>query len=507
MFISFYITDSKYSLVFQYLLSSKSPPFEHLRTKVQDVCPELMSDANTIENGTRTNDGNDNLRSVYRSVGKNLELYKYYSSTNKLCYFCLTSASSSVSKGTPFVFMEDMDRLLLEYFDKDELTGSKITNNYDRVTMIFYVCISGGEPAVGRLYSNSIKKVVPVRSDLSKIINSTAHSLQVAVQRQGQQQGQGFNNLQPRFESDYSWAEGDVVPWRSAGLKYTNNEFYVDMTEKIHVVYQKSRKKSTSKSRFDSAKMSMVCGTINGRATVKCYLSNNPSVELQLDLAGNDLGIPAFHDCIEPEQNKGLPNCSLKFIPPDGRFNLMQYTIDLDMISQSHRYNNGVGLISVNFNDQLGTKKDEFEITVNVANSRDVETIQDLCIRLELEPPTDNTALEEDNSPGAELKIKVLRNTHGRFDNSVVSGQGNWIFDKETPTGTLPVLRGCVENNAGLSCMAKVQRVSLSYSHTGQLPSGIRVKAININSQGTTTTRPFKGVKYMTTTGDYEIRS
>lgn len=497
MFISFYITDSKYSLVFQYLLSSKSPSFEHLKTKVQDVCPKLMSDTNTAES-MRANDGS-NLNAVRQPVGRNLELYKYYSSTNKLYYFCLSSTCSAGSKCSPFVFMEDMDRLLLEYFDKDQLTASKIKNNYDRITMIFYVCVSGGMPAAGKLYSNRVKKVVPVRSDLSKIITSTAHTLQVAVQRQGQQQGERFGNKQSRL-LDSSPGEKERVPWRTAGLKYTNNEFYVDMTEEIRVIYQKSRKKSGSNLRFDSSKMTMVCGTISGRATAKCYLSDNPTVELQLDLAGNDIGVPALHDCIENKTD--LSN--LRFIPPDGKFSLMQYSIDLDQLSQSRRYNNCVGPITLDFKDQLGTKKDEFELTVNIATSREIESIQDLRISLELQPPADN----KENAPqDSEFKIKVLRNTHGRFDNSVVSGQGAWIFDKETPTGTLPVLRGCVETSAGLSCDAKVQRVSLSYTHTGQLVSGIRVKAININSQGTTTTKPFKGVKYMTTTGDYEIRS
>lgn len=511
MFISFYITDSKYSLVFQYLLSSNSPPYEHLKTKVQDVCPELMSDTSTLENGARTDDGNSNLNSVYRSIGKNLELYKFYSVTNKLYYFCLTSGSSSVSKCSPFAFMEEMDRLLLEYFDKDQLTASKITNNYDRITMIFYVCIDGGEPAAGRLYSNKIKQIIPVRSDLSKIINSTAHSLQVVVQRQGQQQGQKFGNTQTRLDTDSFWRENETVPWRSTGLKYTNNEIYVDMTESIHVIYQKSRKKSSSASRYDSSKITMVCGTINGCATVRCYLSNNPSVELQLDLAGRDLGIPSFHDCIEPDKNGGLVNCNLNFIPPDGKFTLMQYCIDLDQhqLNQSRTYNNPIGLVTVGFSDQLGTKKDEFELTINVANSREVENIQDLRVFLELQPSADDQSVQQQQETfeDSEIKIKVLRNTHGRFENSVASGQGSWIFDKETPTGTLPVLRGCVENSSGLQCVAKVQRVSLSYSHTGQLASGIKVKAININSQGLTGTRPFKGVKYMTTTGDYQIRS
>lgn len=496
MFISFYITDSKYSLVFQYLLSSNSPPFAHLWSKVQDVCPELAND-DVANRNWEAKDDMGNLKSVCGSVSKNLELYKYYSSKNKLYYFCLTSGSGSTSSISPFVFLESMDRSLLEYFDKDRLTVNKITNNYDRITMIFYVCVNGGGPAAGRLYGNRIKKVVPARSDLSKIINSTAHGLQVAVQRQGQQHNQTFvSDSLNRLENDTSSREDDVVPWRTAGLKYSNNELYVDLTESIHVVYQKAGKRS----RRTSSKLEMICGTINGQASVKCYLSGNPTVDLQLDLAGNDLGVPAFHECVELDNHQNPSNCDLRFIPPDGRFNLMQYSIDLDTprIQQTRRFNHTVGLVTIDFADQLGNKTDEFEITVNISNSREVANIEDLRIDVQLQSNTD-----EDSE--TDFKIKVLRNTHGRFDNSVVPGQGSWIFDKDTPTGTLPVLRGCVESTEPR--LLRVQRVTASYSQSGQLASGIRVKAINIGQLTTKSNRPFKGVKYATKTGDFEIRS
>lgn len=503
MFISFYITDSKYALVFQYLLSSNSPPFAHLWAKVQDVCPKLASDDATNKD-SEAKRGMGNLDSVCGSVSKNLELYKYYSATNKLYYFCLTSGSSSTQSLSPFIFLENMDRTLMEYFDKDQLTVNKITNNYDRVTMIFYVCVNGGEPAAGRLYGNRIKKVVPARSDLSKIINTTAHGLQVAVQRQGQQHGQNFvSDAQHRFQSEPSSKEEDVVPWRSAGLKYSNNEIYVDLTETIHVIYQRTGKRSGRNQRRNSSKVEMVCGTIDGAANVKCYLTGNPTVDLQLDLAGNDLGLPAFHECVELDNHKDRTNCNLRFIPPDGRFNLMQYSIDLDtpQMHQTHRFNHSVGLVTIDFADQLGNKNDEFEITVNVANSREVPNIEDLRIDLQLESPTGDDGEEQRNH---DFKIKVLRNTHGRFDNSVLPGKGTWIFDKETPTGTLPVLRGCVE---GADRVLRVQRVTASYVHTGQLASGIRVKAIDIGSQTVKSGRPFKGVKYATRVGDFEIRS
>lgn len=532
MFISFYITDAKNSLVFQYLLSSNSPPFASLWTKILNVRPEMAVKYDTASlNGDELN---SNTMSVHGSVGKDLEVYKYYSVKNKLNYLCLTSGSGATSHIDPFIFLEGMDRRLLEYFDKDQLTASKLINNYDRVTMIFYTCVDGGEPAVGGLYDNKIKRAVPTRSDLSKIINSTAHSIQKAVQRQQQHNGQLIIDKQS-FSVDTAFPENEVVPWRNGNVKYTNNEIYVDMTETVHVVYQKNKKRKDKfhshqrSGTFSESQMEMVCGTINGVSNVRCYLSDNPLLELQLDLAGNDLGVPSFHEAVELG-SEGTENAResidyLKFIPPDGKFRLMEYSIDLDMlqIKQRHyKYNNNniIGLISVSFQDGLGNKNDEFEITVNINNTAHVANIEDLQVELELfsnilldsknEKNEDNDQNEGDSSEETDFKIKILRNTHGRFENSVIPGKGIWIFDKETPTGALPVLRGCVEypNSRTSSHSVKLQRVALSYSHTGELASGLRVKSINISGmQNQKNLKLFKGVKYITKTGDFEIRA
>lgn len=535
MFISFYITDAKNSLVFQYLLSSNSPPFASLWTKIQNIRPELAVNYDTAS--LSGDELNSNTLSVHGTVGKDLEVYKYYSSKNKLNYLCLTSGSGATSHIDPFIFLEGMDRKLLEYFDKDQLTASKLINNYDRVTMIFYTCVNGGEPAIGGLYDSKIKRAVPTRSDLSKIINSTAHSIQKAVQRQQQHNGQLIMDKQS-FSVDTAFPENEVVPWRNGNVKYTNNEIYVDMTETVHVVYQKNKKRKAKHpsyqrngtGTFSESQMEMVCGTINGISNVRCYLSGNPLLELQLDLAGNNLGVPSFHEAVELdlEETGNKPHNTsksidyLKFIPPDGKFRLMEYSIDLDMlqIKQRHyKYNNNsiIGLISVSFQDGLGNKNDEFEITVNISNSAHVTNIEDLQIELDLfsnihlnEKDKDNNQNEDDLNEETDFKIKILRNTHGRFENSVIPGKGIWIFDKETPTGALPVLRGCVEypNSRPSSHSVKLQRVALSYSHTGELASGLRVKSINISGiPNQKSLKLFKGVKYITKTGDFEIRA
>ncbi|GAV52076.1 hypothetical protein ZYGR_0AG00670 [Zygosaccharomyces rouxii] len=492
MFIALYITDSKNSLVFQYLLGSNSPVFSHLLARIRAVCPGLLS----------KDDEDDSPPLFHCCVAKDLEIYKYHSQINNLNYYCLASGADSRPQTETFTFLQLLDQTLLEYFDKDQLTVTKIVNNYDRVTMIFYMCINSGEPCVGSLNSNRIKKALPVKSDFSKMVNHTAHTLQRAVR----QPRQGILASTPEtLESE------EVVPWRSGHLKYASDEIYVDIVETIHVIYQAHHRHSS---------VQMVTGTINGQVNVKSYLSGNPTVEMDMDLAGNELYAPSLHECVEMPQ--GSPSF-LCFIPPDGICNLLNYTIDLD-VNPKVKVTSPVGPVSVVYKDGLGLNRDEFEIHVNISNSPSVPHIQDLKLQIELQPriqqleeqeektqrdAEEDTAAKDGQDQLEDGKIKVLRNTHGRFDNSVHPGKGTWIFDSNTPVGSLPVLRGCVEDSKH---PVRIKRVGVSYTNEGLLPSGIGLQRINVRSptnlrENNRGKRLFKGVKYVCRTGDYEIRS
>ncbi|QLG72677.1 hypothetical protein HG535_0D03850 [Zygotorulaspora mrakii] len=538
MFISFYIADTKNALIFQYLLSSSSPLFSHLLTKIQNVCPELISEHHDEERDESIM-GQDSLKytsSIHSSLGKDLEVYKYHSVTNNINYFCLTSLSKGQASIEPLLFLENMDRILLEYFEKERLTVSKLINNHDRLSMIFYMCVDSGEPAVGRLHENMIKRMVPMRSDLSKIINSTAHSFQKAVRQPALQNQRLFEHSATKgsllFEqgsgsSTNDAFENEVVPWRTGNLKYKDNEIYVDVLETMHLVYsqrQKKRRRSYRGKNETGAEIKMVCGSICGQINFRSHISENPTIELDLNLAGNYLGVPSLHESVETSSEPGKPVDKLRFIPPDGKFCLMEYNIDLDMLQARNAvYKSGsIGMVSVDFQDGLGSKHDEFEIIINISNSTKVTDIKDLRIDVEVTPevmPRNNTTdersnknknqeVDDPNPDFSEHKIKVLRNTHGRFENDVVPGKGTWIFQKDTAVGALPVLRGCVENVWNSAIYVKVKRVSVSYNYAGELASGIQVNAINITSgvRNLKSLKLFKGVKYTTASGDFVIR-
>lgn len=542
MYLSFYITDAKSVLIFQYLPSVNAPTFQNLWIKIKSLYPNYTSDSHTTIN-----------------VGKNLEAFRYFSATNNLNYWCLKSEerkddvqAGKLSIIDPYVFMEKMDELLMAYFDKDILTIKKLINNYDRLTMIFNYVLDDGEPQVGdAMYSNRIKNAIPLQNDLTKFINSTAKSFSGVVTKH--ELGSGYNQKRlTKGINDHGLIDMDaeVVPWRSNKItEYTKEEIYFDITERIHLVIQKHNKHSNKNigqnngygSNISNSRMKIVHGYIHGSIESRCSLNESPTVELNINNNANDLGLPRFHDCVKVEdyiidnEGKGLLNSKIKFIPPDGKFKLLEYNIDMNDFSC-----NNIGLVSVNFENNLGNKGDEFEITININDSIKVEKVINLCVNLEFSKDVrslqknenninvDGVEDEDDTAEEEYYKIKILRNTHGRFSNDVDPKRGNWIFDSLTLTGTLAVLRGCIEttksnNRTETDISANVpkdqasklpnphvilQRINIKYEHEGQIVSGMKVNSIEISNTThfTDTKNIFKGVKYLSKMEECEIR-
>ena len=581
MYISFYITDSRNGLVFQYLPSTEAPSFTNLWTRIESTCPQLTQlpsngsfhddiEGNknvNILDSTATFTNNESL--THGLVSKDLEVFKYYSKVNNIYYWCLKSLNPDpvTKRGLdiePHIIMEEIDRMLLDYFDKDEISVKKIMNNYDQITLIFNCCINGGEPMTGGMYMNRVKNIVPMKSDLSKVINSTAHTIQNVVARRQyplngfvESNGDGkfrtHNNQLNRFKTGV-----EIVPWRNnnnnhsyaIGSKTTTatnmsnrNEFYLDIRETMCLVMERTM----NKRRKDrgSRQFQLVNGKITGIFDCRSYLIGDaPFVSIDLDNNGYDLGFPSLHPCVEIDQFDSQ-NTKLSFIPPNGKFRLMEYSLDINKErswdttrGKTYKFSNQqFGIVSVDYLNNLGIKEDEFEITVNIASSRKVLEIYDLSIELQFKVNGKSNEINmfEDDYP---KKIRILRSTHGRFTQLVNQNKGYWEFDSKISTGTTAILRGCIEdqnndrnerneeeesynsNNTNMNIEKDrskyiLNRVILRYRHEGQSLSGIKVNGIKVenqissnNSTNSNKIQPaFKGVKYISYVKDIEMRT
>lgn len=490
--------------------------------------------------------------STHGVVGKDLEVFKYYSNSNNLYYWCLvsrTSDTTQLSHGLtmePLILMGEIDQMLLDYFDKDKITVKKIVNNYDQITLIFNCCVDGGEPMASGMYMNRVKSIIPMKSDFSKVINSTAHTIQSAVARHQYPTNGQMDNANKMFSTGGNrhgspfTQDMEVVPWRNNKIVEDKNEFYLDIKETMSLVMER-RKASNKRKTSHQGGFKLVTGKITGIFDCRSYLGGTPLVSVNLNNCGYDLGFPSLHDCVEIDQFDSK-DTKLAFIPPNGKFQLMGYNLNLAGNERVKNWNQ-LGIVSVDYMNDLGVKEDEFEITVNISSSRKVTKIRNLDIELQF-------ALDIDKNENADIlhhKIRVLRSTHGRFNQTANQHRGNWVFDSEVATGTTAILRGCVEpqandelhfgesesrqdeinnpNQDNATLAAKhytLNRVIARYSHEGETLSGLGVNSIKIDSQSSNThsglgsngsngntsiKTAFKGVKYLSCVAASEMRT
>lgn len=115
-------------------------------------------------------------------------------------------------------------------------------------------------------------------------------------------------------------ALGPAIPWRRPGVRHTSNELYVDVVESLTVTMAPS-------GRILSA---LASGTIAFTAKV----SGVPELVLSLTAPGGQhaigrkMELPVFHPCVRIAKWRERPG-EMSFIPPDGRFILAGYEVDL----------------------------------------------------------------------------------------------------------------------------------------------------------------------------------
>lgn len=118
----------------------------------------------------------------------------------------------------------------------------------------------------------------------------------------------------------------NVVSWRQEGIKYSKNEFYLDVVEKLSMVIGPSN--------------NIIKSEIIGNVKANCQLSGMPDLKLGLndkayyETQGRTSKNKAvefsdikFHQCVRLGrfENERL----VTFIPPDGEFELMSYRLDV----------------------------------------------------------------------------------------------------------------------------------------------------------------------------------
>ena len=156
---------------------------------------------------------------------------------------------------------------------------------------------------------------------------------------------------------------GPAIPWRRANVRHTSNELYVDIVETLSVILAPSGRP--------------LAAFANGSIAFTSKISGVPDLLLSLTVPGGKNAIervvelPVFHPCVRLARWKERPG-ELSFIPPDGKFMLAGYEVNLlpahsDLNSKSSTALNLPASIEVS--TSLGPTGSDFEARLLLSNT------------------------------------------------------------------------------------------------------------------------------------------
>ena len=133
-----------------------------------------------------------------------------------------------------------------------------------------------------------------------------------------------FNNPKKRAigkEREIAKGLSSKIPWRAGTFKYSKNEVYLDVIEKVNMTMTTGNK--------------VIRSTVEGKLKMKCYLSGTPELLLGLNdkrllsvetARSVDMQDINFHQCVRLARFED--DRTISFIPPDGEFDLISYRMD-----------------------------------------------------------------------------------------------------------------------------------------------------------------------------------
>ncbi len=158
-------------------------------------------------------------------------------------------------------------------------------------------------------------------------------------------------------------SNGPAIPWRRANVRHTSNELYVDIVETLSVTFAPSGRPLSA--------------FANGSIAFTSKISGVPDLLLTLSASGGRLGmekaldLPVFHPCVRLARWKEKPG-ELSFVPPDGRFMLAGYEVNLMPSSPDLKSWSNTNLqlpVSIEVSKSLGPTGADFEIRLILSSA------------------------------------------------------------------------------------------------------------------------------------------
>ena len=212
----------------------------------------------------------------------------------------------------PLMVLEFLNRLVVtlqEYFYMGRVDEVAIKDNFITIYQLLEEMIDFGWPLTTEI--NALKVLIRPPTILSKLLSTATGQSSLSSSAIPSIGGSTSDPNQQQHQQQ-SGATLANMPWRAAGVYYSNNEIYVDIIEEVDaIVDQRSGK--------------IVTADVQGSIICQSHLSGVPDLLLTFN-DPNIIDDCSFHPCVRYE--KFERDQVVSFVPPDGNFELMRYRID-----------------------------------------------------------------------------------------------------------------------------------------------------------------------------------
>lgn len=382
---------------------------------------------------------------------------------------------ASVLSDTQPIFVTQLLSTLADVFEDyfGELNEHAIKDNFITVYELLDEMLDNGYPLT--LEPNTLKELITPPSMLNRVLDSLGAESQKTLT-----------------------STAPIIPWRRGDVKYAQNEIFVDIIETIDTIFSSSRR-------------NMSHLIVNGVVKVNCRLSGTPDVTMHMrsNAAIDDFGL---HHCVRAL--KYQETGALSFVPPDGPFRLMSFTIrdsrslSLPVDAQACIEKDevaGTASVSVSLiarfappapstTSSSATGSMVLASVMNAAGGKGLSLYEqdalmdDVCVRVPFGPGVSGASLS--------ANIGTVQ-----FDTS--TGMCTWNIGVMS-RGKTPAMLGniTIEREA----MARIDnpQVLLQFRIPGYSVSGVSVDSLELGFGETY--RYYKGLRCITKAGTYEVR-
>ena len=263
---------------------------------------------------------------------------------------------SPVSTETePLFVLEFLHRVIdvLEEFVGAPLLPGKIEGAYDVVAQLLGEMCDAG--SVCNTEPNALRDDVETSGFLGKLLGGLPGPSSAP--------GLGPSGHLKQQLSLNPTSSGPAIPWRRANVRHTSNELYVDIVETLSVTLAPSGRP--------------LAAFANGSILFTSKISGVPDLLLTLSASGGKLGmekaieLPVFHPCVRLARWKERPG-ELSFVPPDGKFVLAGYEVNLMPSNLDIKSWSNANLqlpVSIEVQKSLGPTGADFEVKLILSST------------------------------------------------------------------------------------------------------------------------------------------